>query len=92
MYEGILARMTFPDIDSQQVTISSAGGVETIMVKKVPNLEVVAGDDTLLLPNLVTVPQTIQSFVNLDGIVGSDIFQTSVIHIDHVNGLFEINP
>jgi len=92
LFEEIFRKVRFENVKEKQVLIGSAGGIERLNSKKVPGLTLLLKEDTLNILNPVTVLSPIQPFVKLHGILGADAFAGKILHLNHANGVIEINP
>jgi hypothetical protein len=62
------------------------------VVPVIPDMPLVVGERRLHFRNLVvTAPRRI-TFMNLDGVLGSDIGRSARLRIDMTNGLFGLVP
>ena len=50
------------------------------------------GDHTMILRNIPVAPERRWTFVTFDGVLGSDVALASRMHLDFLNGVFEIGP
>jgi len=56
------------------------------------DLRVSDGDNTIALRNTPIAPERRWTFVNFDGVLGSDIALSTRLHLDFLNGIFDIRP
>ena len=71
-------------------TIKGLGSEEHRTEWVVRSLAVSDGDYAIRLENAPVVPERKWTFVNFDGILGADVALASRMHLDFVNGVFDI--
>jgi hypothetical protein len=50
------------------------------------------GDYALVFHNVPVAPEQRWTFVNFDGMIGSDVALSSRMHLDFLNGVFDVRP
>ncbi|MBD3285466.1 hypothetical protein GF359_03450 [candidate division WOR-3 bacterium] len=91
LFEKISTRIDLGEVREKKALIGSAGGMERIKTRKVSELTLMLNGKQMDIVNLIMVLAPIEPFVNLHGILGADVFAGKILHIDHLNGLIEIN-
>lgn len=87
--ENIFSKINAQNLESESKTIGSAGGFESVEKKVIPDLTIVLGNNALNYKNITSHKTKNNSFLNTDGVLGSDILKDAVITIDYLNGRFD---
>lgn len=70
---------------------TSVGGEVYFNSKMVPSLSIILSNEEITFYDIGTTYQLPHLFTKLDGILGSDILDNSVVTIDILNGIFTVN-
>jgi hypothetical protein len=87
--ENLLKKLNISETRKTTKTIGSAGGSEKVESKVVPDLNLILNDYQLTFKSIGTRPANLDEFVELDGVLGGDVFENGRIRIDFVNGIFD---
>lgn len=88
--EKLLKKMNTAGCQKIMKTIGSAGGKEKIESQVIPELKLIFNDYLLTFHKIGTRPTKLDEFVELDGVLGGDIFENGTIRIDYVNRIFDL--
>ncbi|MCK4542518.1 MAG: aspartyl protease family protein [Spirochaetales bacterium] len=88
--DNILKKINVNNIHIKNITLGSAGGLEKIESKIIPELTLILNGYGLHFNDIGTQPGSFPVFVKLDGILGSDVLKNGRVKIDYLNGIFEI--
>lgn len=89
-YDFLLVKLKPEDLKDDKELIYGIGGSYTRNLKKIPNISFLLKSNKLDLENLVSGYEPEDQFIKLDGVLGNDIGLEDKIHIDAINGVFEI--
>ena len=91
--ENILKKITFDDVHTKSVHVGSAGGFEKTESKIIPDISLILNDYSLNFHNIETHSQMkkMSSFVQLDGILGSDVFHNGTVRMNCIAGTLDVS-
>jgi gag-polyprotein putative aspartyl protease len=87
---NLLKKINYSHTTSSTKKIGSAGGWEKVDSKVLPELSLFLNEYQLTFKNIGTRPARLDEFVELDGVLGSDVFENGKIRIDYRNGIFDL--
>jgi predicted aspartyl protease len=88
--DNILNKISVKNVHIKKKTIGSAGGLEKIESKIIPDLTLILSGYALHFRDIGTDPKIYGVFIRLDGTLGSNIAKNGQIRIDYLNGRFEL--
>jgi hypothetical protein len=88
--DNLLKKLNQLSIASTTKTVGSAGGWEKMESKVLPELKIILNDYQLTFKKIGTRPAKLDEFVELDGVLGGDVFEKGRIRIDYQNGIFDL--
>jgi len=88
--DNILKKINVNNVRIKKKTIGSAGGIEKIESKIIPELTLILNGYSFHFNDIGTRLGRSAVFVKLDGILGSDVFRNGRVKIDYLNGMLEI--
>jgi hypothetical protein len=87
--ENLLKKLSRFETSSDTRTIGSAGGWEKVESKILSELNLFLNDYRLTFKKIGTRPARLDEFVELDGVLGGNVFENGKIRIDYPNGIFD---
>ena len=87
--DNLLKKINHSKTSNDTRTIGSAGGWEKVESKVLPELELFLNEYRLIFKKIGTRPASLDEFVQLDGVLGGDVFENGRIRIDYRNGIFD---
>lgn len=87
--DNLLKKINYKTANSNTKKVGSAGGWEKIESKILPELNLLLNEYQLTFRKIGTRPVSLDEFVELDGVLGGDVFENSKIRIDYQNGIFD---
>lgn len=87
--ENLLRKLGAPATTSVTRKVGSAGGWETVDSKVLPELTLILRGLRLTFERIGTRPARLDEFVELDGVLGGDVFKNGRIRVDYQNGVFD---
>ncbi len=88
--EKLLRKINTAAVQKTTKTIGSAGGKEKIESQVIPEFKLIFNDYLLTFHKIGTRPTKLDEFVELDGVLGGDVFENGTIRIDYVNRIFDL--
>ncbi len=88
----ILPKVNAPRLIRDERRLEGIGGATTIRVQMIPEARLTLGTYAVRFRNLIVVPPRRTTFVNLDGVLGTNAWTGARIRIDMANGRLEISP
>jgi predicted aspartyl protease len=86
--ENIFRKISVPAVKTQKLKTGSAGGWETADSKVLPTLGLDLCGYRLHFKDIATHSTQLATFIQLDGILGSDIGEKAKLRLDYYNGRF----
>jgi len=75
----------------EEIELGSAGGFVTVPSKKVDSLNVfLSFHKSILFKDIYTHPLEPATIIKLDGLIGSELFEDSIVEIDFPNNYFDV--
>src|SRR4030042_556078 len=87
--ENLLKKINYKTANSNTKKVGSAGGWEKIESKILPELNLFLSEYQLTFKKIGTRPARLDEFVELDGVLGGDVFENGKIRINYRNGIFD---
>jgi hypothetical protein len=88
----LLPKVSAPRLIRDERRLEGLGGATTIRVQMIPEMRLTLGTHAVRFRNLIVVPPRRTTFVNLDGVLGTNAWTGARIRIDMENGRLEISP
>jgi hypothetical protein len=89
---GLLRRLPRTPVAMRRRTLRGLGSEALTTEWVARELALGDGDYALTLQNVPVTPERRYTFVTLDGVMGSDVALSSRLHLDFVNGIFDVRP
>ena len=89
---GLLQKLPGTPVAMRRRTIRGLGTEELKTEWVARELSLSDGDYALTLENVPVTPERRFTFVVLDGVIGSDVALSSRLHLDFLNGVFDVRP
>lgn len=88
--ERMLQKVRVRTFLGERTQIGGFAGIREFRGRFISNLRLSLRGRTLLLQKLLVFAPALSTFVNLDGILGSDIGRAGIVRIDATNGIFSV--
>ena len=88
----LLRRLPRTPVAARRTAITGLGTETTVTEWVVRDVRVSDGDFAIALRNTPVAPERRWTFVNFDGIIGSDVALATRLHLDFTNGVFDVRP
>jgi predicted aspartyl protease len=88
----LLTKVPSQRLTTERRRIAGFGGERRHVVPVLPDLPLVVGVRWLHFRNIIVTEPRKLTFLNLDGVLGSDIARSGKIRIDMTNGIFSLEP
>jgi hypothetical protein len=88
--ERILEKIRLRTFVGERTRVGGIAGLKEFRGRFISDLRLTLSGKNLLFQNLLVFAPVVSTFVNLDGVLGSDIGRTGVVRMDAVNGIFRI--
>jgi hypothetical protein len=88
----ILEKVRAPRLIKDERRLEGLGGVATVRVEMIPETRLSLGGHAIRFRNLMVVPPRRTTFINLDGVLGTNAWTGARLRIDMTNGRVDIEP
>ncbi len=88
--ERLLEKVRVRTFVGERKRVGGFAGLREFRGRFISDLRLALGGKTLLFEKLLVFVPAVSTFVNLDGVLGSDIGRAGVMRIDAVNGVFTV--
>lgn len=89
---AMLRKLPRTPVAARRNAITGLGTESTLTQYVARELLVSDGDYAVTLRNMPIAPDRRWTFVNFDGVIGSDVALATRLHLDFTNGVFDIRP
>jgi hypothetical protein len=89
---GLLRKAPHTPVATRRMTIGGLGPQRQQTEWVARDLALSDGDYAIALRNVPIAPDQRWTFVAFDGVIGSDVALASRLHLDFVNGVFDVRP
>jgi hypothetical protein len=86
----ILEKVRAPRLIKDERRVEGIGGAFTVRVEMIPETRLALGTHVVRFRNLIVLPPRRTTFVNLDGVLGTNAWTGAKVRIDMTNGRVEI--
>ncbi|HJU90495.1 MAG TPA: aspartyl protease family protein, partial [Gemmatimonadaceae bacterium] len=86
----ILEKVRAPRLIKDERRVEGLGGASTVRVEMIPETRLSLGSHTVRFRNLIVLPPRRTTFINLDGVLGTNAWTGAKVRIDMANGRVEI--
>ena len=91
LLKPVLDRLDFPDLETKPLKSTSVGGAASYTGFVVPRFAFILDDYLVSLPDVAEDNCTVSEFVQVDGILGSDVLRDFTVTIDYPDHRFAIS-
>ena len=88
----LLRKLPRTPVAARRTAITGLGTETTVTDWIAREVRVSDGDFAIALRNTPIAPERRWTFVNFDGIIGSDVALATRLHLDFTNGVFDVRP
>jgi clan AA aspartic protease (TIGR02281 family) len=89
---SLLRKLPRTPVAARRNAITGLGTESTLTQYVVRDIRVSDGDYAVTLRNAPIAPDRRWTFVNFDGVIGSDVAMATRLHLDFTNGVFDVRP
>jgi clan AA aspartic protease (TIGR02281 family) len=89
---AMLQKLPRTSVAARQGSLGGLGSERTLTNWVVREVRLSDGDYAISLRNAPVAPEHRWTFVNFDGILGSDVAIATRLHLDFTNGIFDVRP